>query len=218
MVYRNDGNGTFSDVSRESGIGALRGNGLGVVIADYDDDSWPDIFVANDSVPNVLFHRTGVWRYEDVALRAGWRWRSMAARGMGVDAADYDGDGHWIVVTNLDFPVHLFRGLGGRLLRMRLPKAASERPPFLRRVRRRVLRLRQRHASGRCCERTHAGQPGTVPCRRFCITAQAVPERGSRRFSDVTAAPALLRAGKSGPRAGCGRDRQRRRSGFARHE
>ena len=65
------------------------------MIADLDDDSWPDIFVANDSVPNVLFRRTGPWRYEDVALLAGVAVASdgTARAGMGVDAADYDGDG-----------------------------------------------------------------------------------------------------------------------------
>ena len=127
VLYRNDGNGTFTDVSRESGIGALRGNGLGVVVADYDDDSWPDIFVAHDSVPNVLFHRTGAWRYEDVALRAGVAVAidGNARAGMGTDAADYDGDGLLdLVVTNLDFEMFsLFRGLGGRLFSYATPES-----------------------------------------------------------------------------------------------
>jgi hypothetical protein len=127
VLYRNDGNGTFSDVSRESGVGALRGNGLGVVIADYDDDSWPDVFVAHDSVPNVLFHRTGEWQYEDVALRAGVAVAidGNARAGMGTDAADYDGDGRLdLVVTNLDFEMFsLFRGLGGRLFTYATPES-----------------------------------------------------------------------------------------------
>jgi enediyne biosynthesis protein E4 len=127
VVYRNNGDGTFSDVSAESGIGALRGNGLGVVIADYDDDSWPDIFVANDSVPNFLFHRTGAWRYEDVALQTGVAVASdgRARAGMGTDAADYDGDGRLdLVVTNLDFEMFsLFRGLGGRLFTYATPES-----------------------------------------------------------------------------------------------
>jgi len=127
VVYRNDGHGTFSDVSRESGIASLRGNGLGVVIADYDDDSWPDIFVANDSVPNVLFRRTGPWRYEDVALQAGVAVATdgAARAGMGTDAADYDGDGRLdLVVTNLDFEMFsLFRGLGGPLFTYATPES-----------------------------------------------------------------------------------------------
>ena len=136
-MYRNDGNGTFSDVSRESGIGALRGNGLGVVVADYDDDSWPDVFVANDSVPNVLLHRTGAWRYEDVALRAGVAVATdgNARAGMGTDAADYDGDGRLdLVVTNLDFEMFsLFRGLGGPLFTYATPESGigSATLPFV---------------------------------------------------------------------------------------
>jgi enediyne biosynthesis protein E4 len=137
VVYRNEGNGTFSDVSAESGIGAIRGNGLGVVIADYDDDSWPDIFVANDSVPNVLWHRTSAWRYEDLALRAGVAVAidGMARAGMGTDAADYDGDGRLdLVVTNLDFEMFsLFRGLGGRLFTYATPESGigSTTLPFV---------------------------------------------------------------------------------------
>ena len=127
IVYRNDGNGTFSDVSVESGIGALRGNGLGVVIGDYDDDGWPEVFVANDSVPNFLFHRTGTWRYEDIALRAGVAVASdgRARAGMGADAADYDGDGHLdLVITNLDFEMHsLYRGLGRQLFAYATPES-----------------------------------------------------------------------------------------------
>jgi hypothetical protein len=137
VVYRNEGNGTFADVSTVSGIGALRGNGLGVVIADYDDDSWPDVFVANDSVPNVLFHRTGAWRYADVALSAGVAVASdgNARAGMGTDAADYDGDGRLdLVVTNLDFEMFsLFRGLGGRLFTYATPESGigSATLPFV---------------------------------------------------------------------------------------
>jgi hypothetical protein len=137
VMYRNEGNGTFTDVSRESGVGAIRGNGLGVVIGDYDDDSWPEIFVANDSVPNVLFRRTGAWRYEDVALPAGVAVASdgIARAGMGTDAADYDGDGRLdLVVTNLDFEMFsLFRGLGGRLFSYATPESGigSATLPFV---------------------------------------------------------------------------------------
>ena len=137
VVYRNDGRGVFSDVSAASGVGALRGNGLGVVIGDYDDDSWPDVFVANDSVPNHLFRRTGDWRYEDVALRAGVAVASdgKARAGMGTDAADYDGDGRLdLVVTNLDFEmVSLFRALAGRLFTYATPESGigSATLPFV---------------------------------------------------------------------------------------
>ena len=137
VVYRNDGRGVFSDLSMPSGIGALSGNGLGVVIGDYDDDSWPDVFVANDSVPNHLFRRTGDWRYEDIALRAGVAVASdgKARAGMGTDAADYDGDGRLdLVVTNLDFEMFsLFRALGGRLFTYATPESGigSATLPFV---------------------------------------------------------------------------------------
>ena len=127
VVYRNNGNGTFTDVSTESGVTALLSYGLGVVIADYDDEGWPDVFVANDSAPNFLFRRTGPWRYEEFALRAGVAVASdgKARAGMGTDAGDYDGDGSLdLVVTNLDFEMHsLFRGLGRQLFAYATPES-----------------------------------------------------------------------------------------------
>ena len=118
-LYRNDGRGVFTDVSAASGIGAHRGNGLGVVVTDYDGDGWPDVFVANDSVANFLFRNTGKLRFVETALGAGVAVATdgKARAGMGVDAGDYDGDGREdVVVTNLDFETHsLFRNVGDGL-------------------------------------------------------------------------------------------------------
>ena len=120
-VYRNDGGGIFTDVSAASGVGALRSNGLGVVIADYDSDGWPDVFVANDTMPNLLFRNTGQFRFVETGLISGIAVGAdgKARAGMGIDAGDYDADGRLdLVITNLDFEMHtvnrgLERGLFG---------------------------------------------------------------------------------------------------------
>jgi hypothetical protein len=118
-LYRNNGNGTFADASRETGIFEQRGNGLGVVFGDYDDDGWPDIFVANDTTPNFLYHNEQGKRFSEVALPAGVSVASdgVPRAGMGTDFGDFDGDGRLdIFVTNHEFEGHtLFRNLGGGL-------------------------------------------------------------------------------------------------------
>jgi hypothetical protein len=115
-VYRNAGNGTFTDVTARSGIANLRGNGLGVAVADYDDDSWPDVFVANDGVPNFLFHNDRRGGFTEVALIAGVSSASdgKARAGMGTAFGDVDADGRLdLVVTNHETEMHsLFRNLG----------------------------------------------------------------------------------------------------------
>ena len=115
-LYRNNGNGTFSDVSAASGIGAHSGKGMGIAIADYDHDGWMDVFVANDTVPNFLFHNEGNGRFRETALQAGVGLNDdgKALSSMGADFRDLDNDG-WedLVVTalsNQTFPV--FRNLG----------------------------------------------------------------------------------------------------------
>ena len=116
VLYRNDGKGVFTDVSAEAGIVKFVGNGLGVAVGDYDDDGWPDVFVANDAVPNFLFHNDGKGRFSEVALAAGVAvGRDGRPRaGMGTEFADYNGDGRLdLVVTNHEFETHsLFRNDG----------------------------------------------------------------------------------------------------------
>ncbi len=117
VLYRNDGKGAFTDVSAETGLNKYLGNGLGVAVGDYDDDGRPDVFVANDSVPNFLFHNEGGGRFTEIGLLAG----VAVARdgkpraGMGTEFADYNGDGRLdLVVTNHEFETtSLFRNDGG---------------------------------------------------------------------------------------------------------
>jgi hypothetical protein len=119
VLYRNNGNGTFADASRDAGVYDRRGNGLGVVAGDYDDDGWPDLFVANDTTPNFLYRNDQGKRFSEVALPAGVSVASdgMPRAGMGTDFGDYDGDGRLdVFVTNHEFEGHtLFRNLGGGL-------------------------------------------------------------------------------------------------------
>ena len=108
-LYHNNHDGTFTDASDASGVGKPESKGMGVVLADFNNDGWTDIAIANDSWPNFLFINKHNGTFEDVSLVSG-----MAASedgkyeaGMGIDAADVDGDG-WqdIYVTHLDFELN----------------------------------------------------------------------------------------------------------------
>ena len=117
LLYHNNGDGTFTDVSEQSGITKTASTyGLGVLTADFDEDGWPDIYVANDSTASALFHNLKNGRFEDVAIAAGAALSpdGKPQAGMGVAAGDYDHDGHLdIVKTNFAGDTHsLYRNLG----------------------------------------------------------------------------------------------------------
>ena len=104
ILYHNRGDGTFEDVSQRSGIAAKKGRGLGVAFADYDDDGFTDIFVANDGMQQFLFHNNGNGTFTEVGMAAGAALSEDGRRlsGMGAVFQDYDNDGRPdIIVTEL---------------------------------------------------------------------------------------------------------------------
>jgi enediyne biosynthesis protein E4 len=96
ILYHNEGNGTFTDVSAKAGILKTNGTyGLGVLTADFDNDGWIDIYVADDSAPAILYHNNKDGTFTDIATEAGCAYSGdgKPQAGMGVSAGDYDGDG-----------------------------------------------------------------------------------------------------------------------------
>jgi hypothetical protein len=102
-LFRNLGGGRFEDVTAKSGIFDSTSKSLGATVVDYDNDGWPDLFVANDTQPNKLYHNRRNGTFEETGVRAGVAFSEdgKARAGMGVDAADIDGTGvQSLVVTN----------------------------------------------------------------------------------------------------------------------
>jgi enediyne biosynthesis protein E4 len=118
QLFRNNGDGTFSDVSNASGVGQHIGKGMGMAIADYDGDGWVDVFVANDTLPNFLFRNTGKGGFEEVGLLSGVALNDSGkpVSSMGVDFRDYDNDGlPDVIVSALEgetYPLFRNRGKG----------------------------------------------------------------------------------------------------------
>ena len=115
-LFHNNGDGTFTDVSKESGIAALESRAWGVVAADINNDGRIDLFVSNDGLPNFLLANRGGGKFEDVGLIAGVAYNQAGAArsGMGVDAADYNSDGNTdLFVANIDHEDYaLYRNQG----------------------------------------------------------------------------------------------------------
>ena len=115
-IYRNNGDGTFTDVSDETGLSKYMGKGMSVTFADYDGDGYLDAFVANDTTQNFLFHNLKGKKFEEVALQAGVAYgpSGKARSGMGADFRDVNNDGLpdiWhTAVEHEEFPLFFNRG------------------------------------------------------------------------------------------------------------
>jgi len=116
ILYHNNGDGTFTDVSEKAGIANPKGKGLGVAFADYDGDGFTDIFVANDSVQCFLYHNNGNGTFTELGLLAGVGYNEdgKTFAGMGTNFSDYDNDGRPdIVVTDLSNERYMLFHNGG---------------------------------------------------------------------------------------------------------
>ena len=117
ILFHNNGDGTFTDVSERAGILKTPGTyGLGVTVSDFDDDGWPDIYVANDSTSSALYRNNHDGTFTDIAIEAGVGYSAdgKPQAGMGVSTADYDGDGNLdIIKTNFAGDTSsLYRNMG----------------------------------------------------------------------------------------------------------
>jgi hypothetical protein len=117
LLYRNNHDGTFTDVSEQSGVGKIRDKyGLGVLTGDFDNDGWPDIYVANDTNPSLLFHNKHDGTFEEIGVLAGCAYNAdgKETSGMGATASDYDHDG-WLDIFKTNFSLEaasLYHNIG----------------------------------------------------------------------------------------------------------
>ncbi len=116
VFYRNRGDGAFQDATAEAGFADAHGKGLGVLFSDFNEDGWPDLYVANDMTANFLFENRGGGRFEEIGLLSGTAFsdRGDPEAGMGIDVGDLDGDGlPEIMTTHMDAQTNAVYGEGG---------------------------------------------------------------------------------------------------------
>ena len=117
ILFRNNGDGTFTDVTKEAGLYTTEGRQLGAVWGDCNNDGYPDLFISNDKAPNFLFMNNGDGTFTEVGLEAGVAYSEdgAAESGMGADFGDYDNDGYLdiVVATYQWLPNRLYHNEGG---------------------------------------------------------------------------------------------------------
>lgn len=132
-LYRNNGDGTFTDVTTEAGV-RNSGKGLGVIFTDYNDDGYPDILVANDAVADFLYRNNRDGSFTDVAIAAGIAFNSEGREtgSMGIADGDYDNDGRTdFLITNFSLEVNsLFRNEGDGNFTMTTYQTGIAEPSF----------------------------------------------------------------------------------------
>jgi hypothetical protein len=135
FLFRNNGNGTFEDVTKKAGLHDPTSKGLGIGLIDFNADGWLDVFIANDTQPNRLYRNTGKGGFVDEAVTAGVAFNEagMARAGMGVDAADFDGSGRFgLLVGNFSNEMlSLYRNEGNGLFIDDAPTSSLGRESLL---------------------------------------------------------------------------------------
>src|SRR5579885_2017479 len=134
-LYHNLGGGRFEDATEKSGVGDPSGKALGVAVLDYDRDGWPDLFVANDTQPNKLYHnrRDGTFSEEGMAAGVAYGEDGVARGAMGADSADYDRSGraHLLVGNFSNQMLGLYHNEGNGLFVDEAPRSAVGRASLL---------------------------------------------------------------------------------------
>jgi len=134
-LYRNLGGGRFEDATAKAGVGDPTAKSLGIAVADFNNDGWPDLFVANDTQPNKLYvnAKNGTFKEEGVAAGVAFGEDGVARGAMGVDAADYDRSGraHLVVGNFTNQMLALYRNEGRNLFVDEAPRSTVGRASLL---------------------------------------------------------------------------------------